>query len=62
MKLTNEALTELEALLRKDYPNQKFTKAQLLETANRLMRAVELVYRPIPTEKVETFKHLENKT
>ena len=50
MKLTDEALKELEVLLREDYPRQKFTKQELLKIGNRLIRAVELVYRPIPSD------------
>ncbi len=51
MKLTDESLKELEVLLREDYPHQKFTKPELLEIGNRLIRAVELVYRPIPSDR-----------
>jgi len=51
MKLTDEALEELEDLLKQDYPNQKFTKPELLAIGNRLIRAVELVYRPIPSDR-----------
>ncbi len=51
MKLTDEALKELEVLLREDYPHQKFTKPELLEIGNRLIRAVELVYHPIPSDR-----------
>ena len=50
MKLTDEALNELEALLREDYPDYKFTKQELLEIGNRVIRAVELAYRTIPSE------------
>lgn len=60
MKVTEEALKELEALLREEYPNKKFTQEQLLEIATRLLRAVELVYRSIPQEKVRKFHYFDN--
>ena len=50
MKLTDEALKELETLLRGDYPNHTFTSQQLLEIGNRLIRGVELIYRPTPSQ------------
>ncbi len=50
MKLTDEALKELETLLRQDYPNHTFTSQELLEIGNRLIRAVELIYRPTPSQ------------
>ena len=62
MKITEEALKEFEALWRQDHPNEEISKAQLLEMATRVMRAVELVYRPIPPEKVGRFLQIQKQT
>ena len=54
MQATDEMLRELEGLLREDYPHETFTREQLLEIANRLIRAAQLVYRPIPPGQTDT--------
>ena len=51
MRITDDALKEFAILLHQDYPNQKFTKEEIREAATRVMRAVTLVYRPIPSKK-----------
>ena len=60
MKLTDEALKELETLLQEDYPNHEFATQELLEIGNRLIRAVELVCRPISSKALDD--HLPDKT
>ena len=59
MKITDEALKEFGALLREDYPNEKFTKKQILESAIRVMRAVKQVYRPIPQKRILVFDQMK---
>jgi len=59
MKITDEALKEFGALLREDYPNEKFTKKQTLESAIRVMRAVKQVYRPIPQKRILVFDQMK---
>lgn len=48
-----EALKEFEKLWREENPNKDITPEQLLEMATRVMRAVELIYKRIPQNKVE---------
>ena len=59
MRIPDEALKEFEALLRKDYPDEKFTQKQILDAATRVMRAVELVSLPIPPKKIKNFNQTE---
>jgi hypothetical protein len=60
MKITQEALKEFEKMIKKDYPNEKFTKEQILEMATRTLRVVELVFKSIPKDKEEEFKKCSN--
>lgn len=59
MRITDEALKDFEALLREDYPKEKFTKAQILESATRVMRVVQQVYGSIPPEEITRFNQME---
>ncbi len=59
MRITDEALKEFEVLWCRDHPNEEITKEQLRDMATRVMRAVSLVYQPIPSEKLDTFCDLE---
>jgi hypothetical protein len=60
MKLTQEALKEFEKLIKEDYPNEKFTKEQILEMATRTLRVVELIFKPLPKSKEKEFKKFNN--
>jgi hypothetical protein len=60
MKLTQEALKEFEKMIKKDYPNEKFTKEQILEMATRTLRAIELTFKPIPKGKVKEFRKFKH--
>lgn len=59
MRLTREALKEFEKLLKEDYPDEKFTKEQILEMATRTLRAVELTFTPIPKNKAKKFRKFQ---
>ena len=53
MQLTDEALREFEDLYKRQNPNKEVSKEELIDMATRTMRAVKLVYRPIPRKKLE---------
>jgi hypothetical protein len=54
MRLSKEALQDFEAILKKKYPGRVFTDQEILDMATRVMRAVELIYRPLPKYSKET--------
>lgn len=56
---TKEAIEEFKKIWQEEHPNQEITKEQLLEMAQRILNAVELVYRPVPKEKIERFRELK---
>lgn len=60
MHLSQEALKEFEKLLKEDYPDEKFTKEQILEMATRVFRAIELIHKPIPNKEAEKFRRLNH--
>ena len=60
MELTEKALKEFAVLWQEDHPGQYLSQAELTERASRVLRAFELVYRPIPKEKLEIFTKLTN--
>lgn len=61
MKLTQEALKEFEKLYRQDHPNEKITKEELLDIATRVLRIVELTFKPIPKNKAKKFRKYAQK-
>jgi len=60
MKLTQEALKEFEELYRQDHPNEKITKEELLEMATRVLRIVELTFKPVPKNKAKKFNEFNH--
>ena len=55
MTLTPKALAEYKAIYKK-LNGKDLSDQEALEQASRLLRAFELVYRPIPKDKWEEFK------
>jgi hypothetical protein len=60
MRLSQEALKEFEKLYWQDHPNEKITKEELLDMATRTFRIIELIYKPIPKEKIKEFRKLND--
>lgn len=60
MRLTDEALEEFASLLRQDQPGKEIPREELLDAATRVMRVVELIYYPIPKERVKKFRDLRS--
>ncbi len=58
MQLTREALTEYEALWRKDHPNKEIDRQALINEAERILCTVKAVFKPIPTEDEDEYKAL----
>ena len=56
--ITNEELEELRKLWQEDHPGKEITQEQLLEMAERLITATELIYRPIPKDKADKFRKI----
>lgn len=56
--LTEEALHEFESIWRKHHPGQAITPTQLAAQAALVLRAVQLVYRPIPVDKERLYQKL----
>lgn len=56
--ITEQALSEFEQIWRKENPNTEISQQELLESAIRTLRAVELVYRAIPKERADLFNQL----
>lgn len=62
MELTEKALREFAQLWQEDHPDQYLSQAELTNKASRVLRAFELVYRPIPQDKLKVFASLTNTT
>jgi len=60
MKLTQQALKDFERFLKEDYPEEEFTKEQILEMATRTLRIVEILFKPIPKNKEKEFIKFNN--
>ena len=58
--LTEEALDEFIALMNKDYPDLKLSREEMADRARRLLRLVQIVYRPIPKDKEDWFNSLKS--
>lgn len=58
--LTEEALDEFIALMNKDYSDLKLSREEMADRARRLLRLVQIVYRPIPKDKEDLFNSLKS--
>ena len=56
--LTPEALRDFELIWRRKNAGKEITPAELQDKAERVLRAIELTYRPIPIEKKHIFDRL----
>lgn len=45
MRITEQALSEFEALWREENPDKQIGKQELLDMATRLLHVVEIIYR-----------------
>lgn len=56
--ITNEELDELKKIWQEDHPGEEISQEQLLDMAERLITATEIVYKPIPKDKADKFKEI----
>ena len=58
MNLTEEAIKEFHELWQEDHPGQTLPRNELVKMAGNTLRVFELISRPIPGEKIKSFKNL----
>ncbi len=56
--ITDEELQKLKKIWQEDHPGKEISQEQLLEMAERLLTATEIVYRPIPKAKADKFNKI----
>ena len=54
--LTDEALDEFIALMHEHYPDLELSREEMADRAYRLLRLVQLVYRPTPKDRAAEFE------
>jgi len=57
--ITKEELEELKKIWQEDHPGREISDEQLLEMAQRILTATEIIYRPIPKEKADKFRKIK---
>jgi len=57
--ITKEELEELRKIWQEEHPGKEISDEQLLEMAQRLLTATEIIYRQIPREKADKFRKIK---
>ncbi len=60
MQLSDEAINDFEKLWKEDHPGKEISRQDLIEIATRIMRAVHLVYKPIPKDKLDIYRKIQS--